>query len=459
MRGRDSRAIAPVAATAAALAAVVVAVLVLTSGGGSGSGHVLYATVAEATNLIKGQDLKAGGGNIGRIEDLRAIDHGRKARLTLRVDDRAWPLPADTTFTARFGGTASFYNRHILVRPGRPGGPMLADGATIPARNFSVPVEVDQLLSVFDTGVRRDLKSFVNRSGVVFKRSRDPLRGALDQTPPALDQAAHAFDDLTADRGALDLTLRETDGVVDAVRRADPGLTRLLTGAATTFAAVAAEQGRLRTTLDRLPAMLGQTRETLGRAQHTLDGAGALATHIAPGVRQLRAVAAPLNTVLSSVQGIAPGARATFATLRRSTPQIDGFLARTTTLSPQLGTIADKAVVNLECIRPYAPEIAGLLTTWADFMSWSDGKDKTLRAQVQDYLPANYNSVPLKPADIAKTFTGLRYGFPRPPGYLAGQPWFQPGCGAGPDALDPAKDQEAQQPVDNPIPAPTGAHR
>ena len=33
---------------------------------------------------------------------------------------------------------------------------------------------------------------------------------------------------------------------------------------------------------------------------------------------------------------------------------------------------------------------------------------------------------------------------PRPPGETSGQPWFQPQCGAGPEALDPAQDQEAQ---------------
>jgi len=38
----------------------------------------------------------------------------------------------------------------------------------------------------------------------------------------------------------------------------------------------------------------------------------------------------------------------------------------------------------------------------------------------------------------------MTYGFPRPPGTDAGQPWFLPQCGAGPDALDPNKDPEAR---------------
>jgi hypothetical protein len=36
----------------------------------------------------------------------------------------------------------------------------------------------------------------------------------------------------------------------------------------------------------------------------------------------------------------------------------------------------------------------------------------------------------------------VNYAMPRPPGLNTGQPWFQPQCGAGPDALDASKDPE-----------------
>jgi virulence factor Mce-like protein len=436
-----------------ALAVLLLVVVLLTTGGRSG-GHTLYVTVSDATSLIKGQELKAGGGKIGVIDDVQAVDGGAKARLTLRVEDRAWPLPKDTRFAARFGGTAAFYNRHILVTPGTEGGPSLADGATIPATRFAVPVEIDQLLAVFDTDVRRDLKSFVNRSGVTLDRSLAPLQKTLDKTPQAVDQAARVFEDLTDDRGALDVTLRKTSDVVDAVRRADPNLSRLLTGAASTFSAIADKQAQLRTTLERLPGALTQTRTTLARAEHTLDGAGRLATRIAPGVRELRRVAVPLDDVLTSVRGIAPDARATLATVRRSTPQVNAFVARATTLSPQLGSIADGSIENLKCIRPYTPELMGLLTTWGDFMSWNDKKDKYLRARVENFLPTAYNDVPQSPGQLKQLFPDLRYGFPRPPGYNAGQPWYQPQCGAGKDAVDPSKDQEGRIAFTNQVPGP-----
>jgi len=41
-----------------------------------------------------------------------------------------------------------------------------------------------------------------------------------------------------------------------------------------------------------------------------------------------------------------------------------------------------------------------------------------------------------------RRFPGLRYAFPFPPGYLAGQPWYLPECGITPDAFDASKDPE-----------------
>jgi len=450
-----ARRIAPLAA----LLVVGLIAVVLIDGGASGSGHRLHVTVAEATNLLAGQELKSGGGKIGVIDDIDTVEGGARARITLRVEDRAWPLPRGTRFAVRYGGTASFYNRHILVTPGPAGAPPLGENATIPAKDFAVPVEVDQLLAVFDNGVRRDLKSFVNRSGVALDRSRVNLTSVLEKTPQAVQQGAAVMGDLVDDRGALDVTLRRTDSVVDAIRRADPGLQQLLTGAAVTFGAIADKQQQLGTTLERMPAMLRQTRSTLGRAQATLQGAGTLARRLGPGVRQLRATAAPLDRVLASLLRIAPDAKATLATVRRSTPQLNAFLARATTTAPQLASISDKSIENLQCIRPWTPEITALLMTWGDFMSWSDGKDKILRAQIQSYLPANYNAVPFTPAQAAQQFSGLRYGFPRPPGYNAGQPWYQPKCGAGPEAVDPAQDQEAKAPNTSPLPRPAKGQR
>lgn len=428
----------------AALAAAGLAVVAVLMLGGGGSGHRLSFEVREAANIFAGQSVIAGNEPIGAVDDVEAVKRGSAARVSLRIDDESvWPLPQGTKFTLKQGGTLSAFNRDVLVTPGPRDAPPLRDGATVPAEDVVTPVELDTIVGTFDRALRRDMKSFVDRSGPAFANAERGLRDALDSSPPAVEQANFVLRDLTSDRRALATMIRSTDSVVDAVDHADPSFGRLIQGAATTFDAVADEESELETMLQRLPASLRQIQQTLPNVDSTLRSAGELTDRIGPGVERLRAIAPPLNGILDTLVDVGPDAERTLQVARRSTPQITRLLARVTALSPDLRSVARKADTQLGCVRPYTPELLGLFLTWGDFMSFDDGKDKILRAQVQNFLPAGSNSTPASPAQAKQAFPDLRYGFPRPPGYNAGQPWYLPGCGAGRDAVDPSADQEA----------------
>jgi hypothetical protein len=125
---------------------------------------------------------------------------------------------------------------------------------------------------------------------------------------------------------------------------------------------------------------------------------------------------------------------------------------------PELGSIGRQSVTQLGCIRPYTPDIVAFFSNWADWLSATDGKDRYGRANGETLIPAGSNAETKNSGQIAQQYPGLRYGFPRPPGYNAGQPWFLPQCGAGPAALDPTKDPEARSynPLEK-LPLATGA--
>jgi hypothetical protein len=93
------------------------------------------------------------------------------------------------------------------------------------------------------------------------------------------------------------------------------------------------------------------------------------------------------------------------------------------------------------CLRPYTPELAGFLSTWIGYTKNYDAQGHVARILVE--APPVPIGSPLTAEQAVQTHGGnLQYAMPRPPGLNAGQPWFQPQCGAGPDALDPAKDPE-----------------
>lgn len=426
---------------AVGLVVLVLVALVVTHG--SPREHRFSVTVDQATNVISDQAIRQAGVKVGHVLSVKPADDGRAARLELAVFDRAWPLPRGTKLALRWGGTANFSNRYLALLPGAGGGSAVSEGGALPPRAFVQPVELDELLSAFDQATRKQLGRFLVNAGSAARQDRAGLRRTLRVAPPALEQASAVVQDLDADHYALRTLVESADDVVGAVQRAQPGVADLVQGAATTFDAVADETASVDAALREAPATLRTTRTTLHAADPVLDQARDVAARLRPGLAQAKAVAHPLDDLLRQVRAVGPDATDTLSTVRRASPDLRALLAEGGDLAPQLGSAGRQAVEALECIRPFTPDIVSFFTNWGDFISLTDGRDRVLRAQVQNLLPAGSNALPTTSGEAAKLFSGLRFGFPRPPGYNAGQPWFLPKCGAGPDALDPQKDPEA----------------
>ncbi|MHB8693259.1 MAG: MlaD family protein [Solirubrobacteraceae bacterium] len=426
---------------AAALIIAVIAVIVLDSGGSSYA-HRLTVTVPEATNVIAGQSIKLAGVQVGEVSSVAPANRGHAATLVLSLGDSAWPVPVGSTMLLRWGGTVNFGDRYLQLQLARRAGAVYQDGAVFPARDFAVPVEFDTLLRVFNTRTRASLRDFLGQASAAALADRRALARALDAAPPALTQADFVLRDLDAQEQAVSTTILSGDRVLGAVQAANPGLKTLLDAAAGTFSAIADQAGSLQQTLSGAAATLTNVRDTLRQANGTLLAAQTLSQRIAPGVTQVRATAQPLDQVLVTLRHVGPDAEATLNSAGAAAPYLTPLLTKLTVLSPELQSIGRQAVTNLKCIRPYTPDIVSFFTNWGDLFSNPDTKDEIIRAQVQNYGPAFSNASFYNTAQAAKLFPGLTYGFPRPPGYNAAQPWYLPQCGAGRDAVNPAHDTE-----------------
>jgi phospholipid/cholesterol/gamma-HCH transport system substrate-binding protein len=427
-------------AVLALLAGVVAVVIILSSGGGS-TGHTVYVTVPDATNVATGQYVKVAGVNAGQVDSITAVNGGHAARLKLTVGDSVWPLPNGTTMHLKWGGTVSFINRYIDLQRGTGGGQMASNGV-FPGSSFTSPVEFDGLLNTFNAKVRGDLKSFLGNAGIAFRTASPGLRRAITAAPAALAQTSAVLGDLDSNESALNTLVRSGAQVVDAVQRADPGLQPLVTNAATTFAALATRTRQLESTLEAAPSMFAQTRATLASAEPTLNLARTVTARIAPGVDQVRRISAPLDNLLVTLRRVGPDAISALSSARAATPSLNPLLVKATRLMPQLGSVGTQAVTSLSCVRPYTPDIVAFTTDWGDFLSAVDGKDHYFRAQVQTLTPAPYNAVPYNSAQMKKLMPFISYVYPPPPGFAAGQPWFLPQCNEGASTLNANQDPE-----------------
>ena len=81
-------------------------------------------------------------------------------------------------------------------------------------------------------------------------------------------------------------------------------------------------------------------------------------------------------------------------------------------------------------------------------MGQNDGKDHFFRMVPKVLVPSPYNANPMTSGQLQRLNPDMEYAFPIPPGHLAGQPWFQPQCGIGPEVYDADKDPESRQRYD-----------
>jgi hypothetical protein len=85
-----------------------------------------------------------------------------------------------------------------------------------------------------------------------------------------------------------------------------------------------------------------------------------------------------------------------------------------------------------------------MLGTWTGYNKNFDSGGHYARTFPLLYNPLLTAGIPLNSATIVGlSGGGIHYAMPRPPGLNAGQPWYLPQCGAGPDSLTPSKDPEA----------------
>lgn len=430
---RHARTLVPLVLAAVAIALVVVAT-------GSGDGKQLRVLAPEARFVSPGSRVHLAGRQIGTVTDAEPTRDG-KAVLTLSItDDDVWPLPTGTSATFRWASTIAFTNRRVdLILPRRAAGGTLAENGVIPADDVSPGVEVDEVLATFDGETRQDLRRLIDTTGPAVSRASDNLGRTLEAAPAALGQANALLEDLGGRPERLASLLRQTDRVVHAINASNPGIGQLVSGAATTLEATGARAAEVRSALEQTPRTLDVARRTLHHADASLVAAEDVVRRLDPGVRELRTLAAPLNRTLTTLRRVSPDARATLATLRRATPSLDPLLDKVTTLMPRIKGIGSELDKQGNCLRPYTPEIAGFFSTWAGMTGVTDNKDRFMRAHAVVYpFAAGTQSS----GEIKQAFPFLRYGFPRPPGWNSGQPWFIPECKLGTDTIDPFQDPE-----------------
>ena len=417
--------------------AVVIAVVLLAGG----TTHRLRAGFDNVIQLTPGQQVRVAGRQVGELGEIDLVD-GQATAEILITDDEVWPLPKGTTARPRWGSTTAYLTRYVELYPGPAGAPDLEDGAIL--TRTQTAEELDEAYRIFRGETDERLSSALGSLGEGLGGQGKDIRRGLAAAPTGLDGVGGLVRELAADEERLRTLAVAGDRTTTALARQSGELGDLVSNAAGTVEELAQRARAQQRALDRAPQTLDVTTSTLARLDTSLAKLDGLVDDIRPGAPALRSMARPARAALSELRTVAPLLRTTLDRGTRAAPRLRRLFDTASPFFPRAAAALETFNPMLGCLRPYAPEIAGFLSTWTGQLKNYDAEGHYARSFPLTAIPALLPGTSNTSAEALEQQPGtLTYAMPRPPGLNAGKPWFQPQCGAGPESLDASKDPEA----------------
>jgi virulence factor Mce-like protein len=260
----------------------------------------------DAFGLVSGADFKVAGVPAGTI---KAIDLDQKtlhAVVTVQVTSTGFGhFHSDATCDSRPESLIGEY--FIDCNPGSSG-PVLKSGATIPVSHTQSTIPADLVQDVMRLPYRQRLTLIVNELGAAAAARSGDLQSALRRAVPALTQTDNLLNLLGNDSTTIQNLTRDSDTVITALANNSAQVNRFIDEAGHTAADTATQQGNLRTTIARLPGLLGQLRPTLKQL-------GTTVTTNEPVLRNLNSAAGELDRLFTDLPGFSRSARPAIRTL------------------------------------------------------------------------------------------------------------------------------------------------
>jgi phospholipid/cholesterol/gamma-HCH transport system substrate-binding protein len=357
--GRRREVLARLLTLAALLLAVLVIALLLFSSGGS---YRITITLDNASQLVKGNQVKVGGVPVGTVSKLELAADGQ-AQIELDITDEGLtPLHRGSTAEVRSTSLSGISNRYVALKPGPNNQTKIASGGSIPAKDAQSEVDLDAVLNTLTPETLGDLQSAVRGLGGAVQGRGKEIAAAIHTLNPALSQTAATSREIIRDEGAFSRFLVDSASVVSAVSARNPDLERLVPATGTTLSAIASRTSQLDSSLRQLPP-------TLREANTTLVNLRGLVQDLRPAVREARPVAPLLNETLTRLQPVARGGVRVIPGLRRlidtrGRRDLIGVLSYMPTLAKTAVPAFDDTVSTVDAllpivkeIRPYTPDL------------------------------------------------------------------------------------------------------
>jgi phospholipid/cholesterol/gamma-HCH transport system substrate-binding protein len=262
------------AAIVVLLAVIAVAILLFRGDGG----YRVTAEFVNAGQLVKGNEVKAGGVTVGSVKDIDVSQDGA-AEVTLAITDSDYePLRQGTRVLIKQASLSGIANRYVDLQLGPANGDEIDDGGVI---------GTDQIFDLFDERTRTGLQDFFKGSAAMLQGHGEELRRGVHYLNPALSTGSRLFQELTRDDALLERFLVDSGSLVNALADRRQDLTGVVGNLNATFGALGRQQDALAESVERLPPFMRRANTTFVNLRSALDDVDPLVDASKPAVKRL----------------------------------------------------------------------------------------------------------------------------------------------------------------------------
>jgi phospholipid/cholesterol/gamma-HCH transport system substrate-binding protein len=223
-------------------------------------GYTITAYFLSAEGLTPENDVVISGSRVGKVVSVSiAPEDGASqggAEVKLEVDGGAAPLHRGTRATIRPKGLLG--NPFVELTPGPPSAQPIASGGTLPLQDTASPVDLDQVMDLFDPQTRTRIQTLTREGGAALSGRGSDLNTFLAALP-AITQDTSAVTGKIAQQdqqlSALDV---EFDRIAQMMANEDQAFRRDLTNGASLLDVTAGHEQQLKAELVYADQALGE---------------------------------------------------------------------------------------------------------------------------------------------------------------------------------------------------------
>jgi phospholipid/cholesterol/gamma-HCH transport system substrate-binding protein len=236
------------------LVAIIAAGALLTGLATALLGNHAYSITAyfiSAEGLTPQNDVVINGSRVGRVDSVSiAPDDGPSragAQVVIEVDGSSAPLHRGTRALIRPKGLLG--NPFVELTPGPPSAEVIPSGGTLPLQDTASPVDLDQVMDLFDPQTRAMIQTLTREGGASLANRGSDLNVFLAALPAIMQDASAVTDKIARQDQQLSALDVEFDRIARMMASEDQAFRRDLSNGASLLNVTAAHEENLKAEL------------------------------------------------------------------------------------------------------------------------------------------------------------------------------------------------------------------